>query len=84
MRQKIVAGNWKMNNDKSETKSLIKGIKKSIKKLSLENTRVIVAPSFVNLSSAIKRAKETKIEVVAQNMHQSKTALLQVKFLQTC
>lgn len=72
MRQKIVAGNWKMNNDKSETKSLIKGIKKSIKKLSLENTRVIVAPSFVNLSSAIKRAKETKIEVVAQNMHQSK------------
>ncbi len=73
MRQKIVAGNWKMNNDKKATRQLIKGIRKSIKKLKLENTRVIVAPTFVNLSSAVKRAKKSKIEVVAQNMHQAKS-----------
>ena len=72
MRTKIVAGNWKMNNDKDETKKLIKKISKSIKKLSLDNTRVIVAPSFINLSSAIKKVKKSKIEVVAQNMHQAK------------
>jgi triosephosphate isomerase len=72
MRHKIVAGNWKMNNDKDETKKLIKKISKAIKKLKLDNTRVIVAPSFVNLSSAIKTAKKSKVEVVAQNMHQSK------------
>ena len=72
MRQKLVAGNWKMNNDKKATRQLIKGIKKSIKKLALDNTRVIVAPTFVNLSSAVKRAKKSKIEVVAQNMHQAK------------
>tara|TARA_R110001592_G_scaffold151913_5_gene379025 strand:+ start:2219 stop:2977 length:759 start_codon:yes stop_codon:yes gene_type:complete len=72
MRQKIVAGNWKMNNDKDETKQLIKEIKKSIKKLSLKSTRVIVAPTFVNLALAVKRAEDTKIEVVAQNMHQAK------------
>ncbi len=72
MRQKIVAGNWKMNNDKSATKALIKGIRKSIKKLPLDNTRVIVAPTFVNLSLAVKRAKKSKVEVVAQNMHQAK------------
>ena len=71
MRTKIVAGNWKMNNNLDETKKLIKGIRKSIKKLPLENTRVIVAPTFVNLNSAVKRAKKSKIEVVAQNMHQS-------------
>ena len=37
MRTKIVAGNWKMNNDKKESKQLIKDLKKSIKaeKLSL-------------------------------------------------
>lgn len=73
MRQKIVAGNWKMNNDKKATRQLIKGIRKSIKKIELENTRVIVAPTFVNLSSAVKRAKKSKIEVVAQNMHQAKS-----------
>lgn len=72
MRQKIVAGNWKMNNDKSETKALIKGIKKAIKKLPLENTRVIISPSYINLSSAVKRVKGSKIEVAAQNMHQAK------------
>ena len=72
MRQKIVAGNWKMNNDKDETKQLIKEIKKSIKKLSLKSTRVIVAPTFINLALAVKRAEDTKIEVVAQNMHHAK------------
>lgn len=72
MRQKIVAGNWKMNNDKDETKQLIKELQKAIKKLSLKSTRVIVAPTFVNLASAVKKAEETKIEVVAQNMHQAK------------
>lgn len=72
MRTKIVAGNWKMNNDKKESKQLIKDLKKSIKNLELKNTRVIVAPTFVNLSSSIKTAKDSKIEVVAQNMHQAK------------
>jgi triosephosphate isomerase len=59
-----------MNNDCKQTKSLVKGIKKAIKTLPLENTRVIVAPTFVNLNVAIKRAKKSKVEVVAQNMHQ--------------
>lgn len=73
MRSKIVAGNWKMNNDNKETKNLVKGIRKSIKRLSLDNTRVIVAPTFVNLTTAVKRAKKSNVEVVAQNMHQAKS-----------
>jgi triosephosphate isomerase len=72
MRTKIVAGNWKMNNDKSESKKLIKDLKKAIKGEKLKNTRVIVAPSFVNLSASIKAANKSKIEVVAQNMHEAK------------
>ncbi len=31
-----------------------------------------MAPTFVNLSSAVENAKDSKIEVVAQNMHQAK------------
>lgn len=71
MRKNIVAGNWKMNKDLKETKSLIKDIKKALKGKVLENTRVIVAPTFVNLQAAVKKAKESAIEVAAQNMHQS-------------
>ncbi|KGL58681.1 triose-phosphate isomerase [Polaribacter sp. Hel1_85] len=73
MRTKIVAGNWKMHNDKKESKKLIKDLKKAIKEEKLKNTRVIVAPTFVNLSASIRAAKKSKIEVVAQNMHQAKS-----------
>ena len=73
MRAKIVAGNWKMNNDLDESKSLVKKIAKSIKKQSLENTRVIVAPTFVNLQKVASKAKGTKVEVAAQNMHFEKS-----------
>lgn len=72
MRQKIVAGNWKMNCGVKETNQLIKNVKNSIVNLDLENVRVIVAPSYVNLTSAVESAKNSKIEVAAQNMHQEK------------
>jgi triosephosphate isomerase len=72
MRQKIVAGNWKMNNGKGETKNLITELQEEIKELTLDNTRVIIAPSFINLESAVTQTEDTKIEVVAQNMHQAK------------
>lgn len=73
MRAKIVAGNWKMNNDLDESKSLVKKIAKSIKKQPLINTRVIVAPAFVNLQKVASKAKGTKVEVAAQNMYFEKS-----------
>ncbi|MFY9241856.1 MAG: triose-phosphate isomerase [Polaribacter sp.] len=71
MRTKIVAGNWKMNVNEVESTELIQEIKNSIQNLPLENTRVIVAPSFINLASAVKNADNSKIEVAAQNMHEA-------------
>ena len=62
-----------MNKNLDETKTLIKQIKKGAKKKVGKDTRVIIAPSFVNLNTAIKRTKKSKIEVAAQNMHQSKS-----------
>ncbi|GGW73596.1 triosephosphate isomerase [Winogradskyella epiphytica] len=72
MRKNIVAGNWKMNNDLKATKKLVKKIRKSLKKSDLKDTRVIIAPTFVNLATAVKRSKKSKLEVAAQNMHQAK------------
>ena len=72
MRKNIIAGNWKMNNDNKETKNLVKRLKKTIKKTSTKDTRIIVSPSFVHLFEAVKRAKKSKIEIAAQNMHQAK------------
>ncbi|NND16001.1 MAG: triose-phosphate isomerase [Eudoraea sp.] len=66
MRSMIVAGNWKMNKNASESAELIKAISENIGNTS---TRVMVAPPFVNLAAAADAAKNTKITVASQNMH---------------
>ena len=66
MRKKIVAGNWKMNNDLKATQLLVE----DLKGLTLaSDVSVMVAPTFVNLTAALDVAATTPIEVIAQNMH---------------
>ncbi|ULC58810.1 triose-phosphate isomerase [Flaviramulus sp. BrNp1-15] len=69
MRKNIVAGNWKMNNDLSASKKLAKQVVKKVKKAKLKGTKVIIAPTFVNLESVAKATKKSKVSVAAQNMH---------------
>lgn len=71
MRNKIVAGNWKMNNGKIESSQLISELNDAVANYSLENTRVIIAPAFTNLESAVQQTQDSTIEVAAQNMHQN-------------
>ena len=66
MRKKIVAGNWKMNNDLAATNTLISEL---INKEKTAKAEVIIAPTFVNLLEASKRLKDSGIKVAAQNMH---------------
>lgn len=68
MRTKIVAGNWKMNNDQAETNTLISALKAQG---DFGTTRVVIAPSFVHLSQAVVLTADTNIEVAAQNMHEA-------------
>jgi triosephosphate isomerase (TIM) len=69
MRKKIVAGNWKMNKNAEETEDLINEL---IQKLPTDTeAQVIIAPTFVNLSSAVDHTEFTNIQVAAQNMHQA-------------
>lgn len=66
MRKKIVAGNWKMNNNKSETADLIQ----ALKSLSFStDVRVMIAPAFTHLAQAEELTKGGRIEVLAQNMN---------------
>ena len=65
-RKRIVAGNWKMNNDLEETRSLLAEL--TAMELPSE-VEVIVAPSFTNLQTAVEITRSSPIEVAAQNMH---------------
>ncbi|MGG7036645.1 MAG: triose-phosphate isomerase [Flavobacterium sp.] len=68
MRQKIVAGNWKMHKNAEETEDLLNEL---INELPDDTeAQIIVAPTFVNLASAVDHLEFTNIAVAAQNMHQ--------------
>lgn len=66
MRNNIVAGNWKMNNDSSETEVLLTQLK-SFKKP--EGVRIMVAPAFTQLAQSTALLKGDAIVVAAQNMN---------------
>ena len=66
MRKKIIAGNWKMNNDATQSAQLITEL---LEKLPQTQAEVVIAPSFVNLALAVEKTKGSPIIVAAQNMH---------------
>lgn len=68
MRKKIVAGNWKMNLDLSETEFLITELKEYLPNEPV--AEIILAPPFTNLYSVFSAFRETPVKIAAQNMHQ--------------
>jgi triosephosphate isomerase len=68
MRRKIIAGNWKMNNDLKETQNLITKLTSGLSGESI-NCEVIICPPFTSLSEAYSLIKDTKIRLGAQNMY---------------
>ena len=68
MRRKVIAGNWKMNNDFKETQNLISKLSSGLSMDNL-NCDVIVCPPFTSLSEAYTLLKDTKIKLGAQNMY---------------
>ncbi|MEX0359474.1 MAG: triose-phosphate isomerase [Allomuricauda sp.] len=66
MRKKIVAGNWKMNNNLEQTEALLSELSA---KLPDTHAEVVVAPTFVNLAAAQRNLQSSSIKVAAQNMH---------------
>ncbi len=68
MRRKIIAGNWKMNNDLSESQNLITKLVGGLSGEKL-NCDVIICPPFTSLSEANSLVKSTVIKLGAQNMY---------------
>ncbi len=66
MRSKIVAGNWKMNKNLAETEALLTELSAKLPDTTAE---IMVAPTFVNLASAVNHCEDSSVEVIAQNMH---------------
>lgn len=70
-RRPIIAGNWKMNNNKAATKELVDGIMYGVSQLDASKMpEVIIAPSFTSLWQAHDLIRnESKIALAAQNVN---------------
>jgi len=69
MRNKIIAGNWKMHKNVTETTTFLNDLVNNMP--SGKEVEVIVAPAFTNLMLATQILEDTNITVAAQNMHQA-------------
>lgn len=68
MRNQIVAGNWKMNLDATQSTDLINALKSQTLSSSV---KVAIATPAVHLAAAVQQTSGSAIAVAAQNMHQA-------------
>ena len=66
LRKAIVAGNWKMNNDRKAAKALITELAPMVKDAGCE---VVLCVPFTNLETALSLCEGTNLHVGAQNCH---------------
>lgn len=67
MREKIVAGNWKMNNDLRDGVDLTVEIHQKLKDQTNTKTKVILAPPYIHLAELGKLANDRNLFISAQN-----------------
>jgi len=68
MRRKVIAGNWKMNNNLPESESLVSKLVSGLS-AGKNNCDVIICPPYTSLSLAASLIKGSQIKLGAQNMY---------------
>lgn len=66
MKNKFIAGNWKMNKTIADTKQFINEL---IPLVAGANNRIALCVPFTNLATAVELTKGTNIAIGAQNVH---------------
>ena len=85
MRKKMIAGNWKMNNNRAATKAFVENLeswfaaepagKKAASAAASGKLEVVIAPPFTSIETARAAKKSGLIRIAAQNVyHESKGA----------
>jgi len=68
MRHLMLAGNWKMNKDFTETQSFVQGLKIYAHKHTESRVEIVVAPAYPFLMTASEMLKGTPAKVSAQDV----------------
>ncbi len=70
MRQKVMAGNWKMYKTPEETRAFFEAFKPLVS--NTESCEIVICPPFPNIPVAVAEAKGTQISIGAQNLYWGK------------
>ena len=70
VRKAVIAGNWKMNKNRAEAKTLIEELKPLVADAGCD---VIICVPYTNLETALELTKGTNIKVGAENCHWAKS-----------
>lgn len=70
LRKAIVAGNWKMNNDRNAAKKLITELNPLVKDAACE---VVLCVPYTNLETALSLCEGTNMHIGAENCHWAKS-----------
>lgn len=65
-RKPLIAGNWKMNNNKKDTEEFFEEFLPKVKDLDVD---IVICPPFTNLWAAAEKLGGTNVKLGAQNMH---------------
>lgn len=66
LRQAVIAGNWKMNNTRTETRTLLSELIPMVKDA---DCGVVCCVPFTDLETAVEMTRGTNIKIGAQNVH---------------
>jgi triosephosphate isomerase len=66
MRTPVICGNWKMHKDTAATASFFESFRTLVERS--ENCEIVICPSFVNLETAVRATRGTRIQIGAQNL----------------
>lgn len=67
MRKKVIAGNWKMNKTLSEATQFVEEVAPKLEQS--EQVDAIICAPFTQLATLVEKAKNTPLQISAQNMH---------------
>jgi triosephosphate isomerase len=67
MRNKFIAGNWKMNTTRAETTALVKALVDGTS--NIQKTTIMIAPPFTNLTIAQTLLQNSKIKLGGQDLY---------------
>jgi triosephosphate isomerase len=69
VRKKLIAGNWKMNLNITDSEILIKKLTEGIHESNFDKCDVLICPPFTSLMVAHSLLRGTNIKLGAQNLH---------------